>query len=108
MGKNYLYKCYYGYIVGKPKGNFIWVEEFVVYAKYRGKGFARKLANFLPESCFLCACPLWNKKGKRFLTTEQLIVFYKSLGFLHSVNKYGHNIMYRNMAKPCPNDSELL
>lgn len=108
MKKNYLYKTTFGYIVGKPKSDSYWIDEFVVYAKYRGKGFARKLANFLPEKCYLCACPLWNKKGKKFLDTDQLINFYKSLGFLHTINKYGHNIMYRNMDKPCSSKSELL
>ncbi len=108
MPKSYIHKCNFGYIVGKIKGEAYWIEEFVVYARYRGKGYARRLAEFLPRSCYLCACPLWNKKGKKFLNTEQLIIFYKSLGFLHSVNKYGHNIMYRNMEKPCPDKSELL
>jgi GNAT superfamily N-acetyltransferase len=76
-------KKFYGYFDVAPSnlfGGIPKVESFVVYPKYRGKGFAKKLARFLPKHCWLHAQPLANMPGKK-LEKKDLIEFYKSIGF---------------------------
>lgn len=70
----------YGHILGHHIGSTTWIDEFVVYPKFRGKGFARRLAMHLPEKCRLCAQP-YHHMNEQGLDSNQLIRFYESLGF---------------------------
>ena len=69
-------RTYYGYI--ELEGDK--VETFHVHQEYRGQGFARKLAELLPRSCWLVPCPIPTLNGPG-LDKVSLIRFYASLGF---------------------------
>jgi GNAT superfamily N-acetyltransferase len=89
----------YGYISFNPTsskfGGIPKIETFVIYEKYRNKGYARKLAKFLPEHCWLQAEPLANMPGIK-LNKQQLIAFYKSIGFIKYFDKNTlQTLMYR-------------
>lgn len=95
----------YGYI--KTSHNGTWVEEFFIYKKFRGQGYARKLAAFLPAQCSLLAHPLYGTFGEvPGLSNNALINFYKSLGFRLAPDEDGNNIMTRklSLADRFPND----
>lgn len=73
-------KTYYGEIEITdlpPHEDILKIDLFYIKKHYRGKGYARKLARFLPKHCKLIACPIEEKS----LDKESLIKFYKSLGF---------------------------
>lgn len=60
-----------------PHEDILKVDHFFIKKHYRGKGYARKLARFLPKHCKLIACPT-ESNG---LDKENLIKFYKKVGF---------------------------
>lgn len=94
MRKNILYECEYGYIAGVAINyTDYWVDEFVIYPDFRGKGLANELAKHLPKTCRLIACPLIDKG--RQLTTEQLVKFYEKHGFKLVMSAFGENVMQR-------------
>lgn len=69
-----------------------YIQSFVIYKRFRGKGLARELAKRLPKKCWLYALPM--SKRKNGLDEVKLINFYKSLGFKLKV-KTKMNEMYR-------------
>lgn len=76
-------KTYYGEIEIcdlPPHEDLLKVDHFCIKKHYRGKGYARKLARFLPKYCKLIACP--TEPGG--LNKDALVKFYKSLGFKES------------------------
>lgn len=73
-------KTYYGEIEIcdlPPHEDILKIDYFYIKKPYRGKGYARKLARFLPKHCRLIACP--TEPGG--LNKENLVKFYKKLGF---------------------------
>lgn len=61
--------------------NYPYIYKFVIYEKYRGKGYAKELAKLLPKKCWLFALPITEKINKKGLKANQLIKFYRSIGF---------------------------
>lgn len=94
---NILFQNEYGYIQGKLKNDGIWwIDKFYIYPEFRGKGYARKLAEHIPEKAMLLAQPLFFKDQKN-LDKNSLINFYKSLGFEEFPDDKGNIIMKRGI-----------
>lgn len=74
----------YGFISFSKYPDNIFINAFVIYKKYRGRGKARKLAQYLPKQCKLLALPLEDCP----LSMEQLINFYKSIDFVLESNNF--------------------
>ena len=91
-----LHKDKTGYIKGHLKDDYWWIEEFVVYPKFRGKNLAKILAIHLPRKSKLLAQPLFNMAGPH-ITKESLINFYKKLGFTQTEDEVGNTIMSRGI-----------
>ena len=65
-----------------------YITEFLVYPKYRGQGYGRKLAEHIPSGpCKLYAFPLLTHRGPH-IPEEKLLDFYKSLGFILQPKEY--------------------
>jgi GNAT superfamily N-acetyltransferase len=87
-----LYKDETGHISGWVMSDgFIWISEFFLLRKYRGKGLARELARHLPRRCRLLASPYTVDS----LPKTALIEFYESLGFILSGSVYTEAFMER-------------
>lgn len=90
-----IYQDKTGYIKGYlRKDGYIWIDEFVIYPKYRGKKLAYKLAEHLPAKCKLFAYPLFNMKGTH-MEAEKLMQFYEKLGFTRTTDEYSNTIMQK-------------
>ena len=81
----FIYKPY-GYIeITKDNFGRDKIDSFFIYPEWRGQGFGRQLANFLPKKCWLVACASPNNSACRWLNKgldqHNLILFYQSLGF---------------------------
>lgn len=82
-----MYKFTYGYIKVSIYESKTHIDEFVVYPEYRGKGYARQLAQHLPKHCCLLCYPMYSKAlGSSILGLDALCAFYESLGFNKTVN----------------------
>lgn len=91
-----IYQDEHGYIKGKLlKDGYWWIEKIYVYPEYRGQGYARELAKHIPEKASLLAQPLF-VKGEKVLNKDDLINFYKSLGFEEFPDSNDNMIMRRN------------
>jgi len=93
---NILYKDDTGYITGYLNNDgYWWIEEFVIFPKFRGKGLARNLASHIPKKSKLLAYPLVNMGGHQ-LSQENLKKFYISLGFVEISDEHGNVILKRD------------
>lgn len=92
--RDVLYEDATGFIVGhKRLDGHYWIEKFVLYEEYRGKGLAKALASHLPKKSRLLAYPLMESGS--YLPLHILIRFYESLGFKSKRDAYGNTIMVR-------------
>lgn len=82
-----IYQDKTGYIEGfLDTDGYWWIDYFVIYPKFRGKGLARNLAKHIPRKAKLLAWPMYNLLGKK-LNVDSLVKFYRSLGFKLVKNK---------------------
>jgi len=70
-----------------------YINDFWVNPMYRGKGYGKRLATYLPYICWLMSCPY--DKDKNSLNRKQLLMFYRKLGFKFYKDKYNRDIGFR-------------
>ena len=97
FGNSLIYKCKKGYIAGYLMHDGYWfIKKFVVHPRYRNQGFAKTLANYLPQKAKLWPYPLFDHLEEEVLNHEQLVKFYKKLGFEEHTDPFLNFIMIRH------------
>lgn len=97
INRNVIYKDSKGYISGyKMKDDYWFINKFVIYSRYRGKGFAKELAKYIPQKAKLWPYPLYNFDEDNILNHDQLLKFYASLGFTETSDPFLNLVMIRH------------
>ncbi len=88
-----LYKDDYGYIKGhtSPNGD-LYIDEVYIYPKFRGLGHGKKMITHIPSGAELQVSSLPEADGSFYSSTEQLVRFYSSNGFIISKDCFGNTI----------------
>ena len=78
-----IYRDEYGYVRGhkSPNGE-VYVSEVYIYPKFRGQGHGKKMLEQIPAGAELQVSSLPEQDGSFYSTTEQLVKFYSSNGFV--------------------------
>ncbi len=97
INRNVIYKDSKGYITGYlTKDGYMFINKFVVHSRYRGTGYARELAKYIPQKAKLWPFPLFKFDEENILNHEQLIKFYSSLGFTEASDPFLNLVMIRH------------
>jgi len=92
---NILYQNEFGYVKGYvDKDGYTFIDKLYIYPEYRGQGKAKELMKHIPRKARLLAQPM-NTKDDPSIPRDNLISFYKSLGFTEHPDSNGNMIMIR-------------